>query len=204
LSFRVGRKPGEEPDLLSRPVTGRAEQLSSLREPCTVLVDLAFVRLLGPSSAIANNEITSPASTANTSVIENTPIQIEFKKTHCHPEATALSSPKDPSEPREATRFLRRVNRANGSHPYLHAAPRAPKTQKPLHNHPGRKGPLKADCAYLTIISPSNSRSQQNSPSKKQTSPKTEPPFVIPNGAEGPVRNLLSETVSHKYGNMGT
>src|ERR1700722_13255988 len=36
----------------------------------------------------------------------------------CHPEATVLSSPKDLSEPRGASRSLRRINSAFGSHPY--------------------------------------------------------------------------------------
>jgi hypothetical protein len=37
---------------------------------------------------------------------------------NCHPETRALGAAKDLGEPREASRFLRRNNRAFGSLPY--------------------------------------------------------------------------------------
>src|SRR4029077_11225669 len=51
----------------------------------------------------------------------------------CHPEATCVSSPKDPGEPREASRSLRCNTRAFGSLPYRpRIFSRAP---PPLLNH---------------------------------------------------------------------
>ncbi len=43
------------------------------------------------------------------------------QKNACHPEAGALCPPKDPSEPRDASRILRRNKRAFGSLPYFAA-----------------------------------------------------------------------------------
>lgn len=42
-----------------------------------------------------------------------------------------------------------------------------PKTQKPLHDHPGRKGPLQANRAYRSIIIPPNPTVNEISPPKK-------------------------------------
>jgi hypothetical protein len=44
--------------------------------------------------------------------------EFPFPVSHCHPEVGVLCPPKDPGEPREASRSLRRITRAFGPLPY--------------------------------------------------------------------------------------
>ena len=57
----------------------------------------------------------------------------------CHHEATAVSSLRDLSEPRDVPRFLRHNNRASGSLPHRRL-PKAPPNAKNPSDHPVGRG----------------------------------------------------------------
>ena len=80
----------------------------------------------------------------------------------CHPEATAVSSLRDLSEPRDASRSLRRNNRASGSHPHRRPPTAPPKRKNPFQPS-GRKGLNQPRRLYKNDFTPAHS-SQQNCP----------------------------------------